>query len=91
LWEVSVVTFPANLNAQVSAVKSLSSVLPVLSSLTRLDLKDAPTVDELHAIRKQLAYLLPDEPPDNSGEEAEQNARLATLKAIDAALKKALT
>lgn len=91
LWEISVVTFPANLSANVTMVKSLTGVLPVLSSLTRMDLADAPTVDELRAIRNQLAYLLPNDPPDNSGEEEERNARLATLKAIDAALKKALT
>jgi HK97 family phage prohead protease len=90
LWEISCVTFPANLNANVTAVKSLGGVLPVLSALTRVDLNDGPTLDELRAIRGQLGRLLPDDEDDGDDEEDDDIERLLQLRAIDAALKLAL-
>jgi HK97 family phage prohead protease len=69
LWEVSCVTFPANLNAGVTSVKSLSGVLPLLSSLRPDDLEDADVAD-LRALDRHVKRLLPQQRDD--GEALEQ-------------------
>jgi uncharacterized protein len=77
LHEVSLVTFPMNEQATVTAVKSLDDVLPLLSSLTALELDEPETVGQLKSIVHEAKRLLPRDP-------AEQNAELLReLRAIE--------
>jgi HK97 family phage prohead protease len=93
VWEVSLATLPMNTAATITSVKALGDVLPLLSELTDVDLKDSQTLAQLVGISAQLARLFPDDGDDEAAAPAAAAARadaiaLAQLKAIDNALRK---
>ena len=56
LWEGSLVTFPMNEAAQVTSVKTLADIQPLLHSIT--DASDAEVTRQLRSINGELKRLL---------------------------------
>jgi HK97 family phage prohead protease len=82
LWEISQVSLPMNVDATVTAAKSLDYIAPMLSQLTDADLSDRETIAQLLGINAELKRLL------KAPKESSDAPELARLQAVVDALKK---